>query len=175
MNVVEIVFSPTGGTERAADIIAKTWSENAVKIDLSNPKADFAKCEIKKEDMVLIAMPSFGGRAPAMAISRLRQIAGKAQSVPLCAYTETGLMRIPLQRWRMPQMKAVSELLRQLPPVAEHSIISKYAAGRPDSSDEVQLADFARRILPKDGKAASIPGSRPCKKSGRRWSGSKSG
>lgn len=60
MNVVEIVFSPTGGTERAADIIAKTWSENAVKIDLSNPKADFAKCEIKKEDMVLIAMPSFG-------------------------------------------------------------------------------------------------------------------
>ncbi len=43
---------------------------------LSDSKTDFTKCEIKKEDMVLIAMPSFGGRAPAAAIQRLKQIAG---------------------------------------------------------------------------------------------------
>ncbi len=48
MNVVEIVFSPTGGTEKAADIIGKTWSEHAVKIDLSDPSTDFTKWEIKK-------------------------------------------------------------------------------------------------------------------------------
>ena len=28
MNVAEIVFSPTGGTEKVADIIGKRWSEN---------------------------------------------------------------------------------------------------------------------------------------------------
>ncbi len=50
--------------------------------------------------------------------------------------------------------------------VAEHSIISKYAAGRPDASDEAQLTDFASRILQKDGEVASIPGNRPYKKAG---------
>ena len=38
MNVVEIVFSPTGGTEKVAHIIGKHWSENPTKIDLSDAK-----------------------------------------------------------------------------------------------------------------------------------------
>jgi len=76
MNVVEIVFSPTGGTEKVAHIISHRWSGETETIDLSDPKTDFTKCEIKKEDMVLIAMPSFGGRAPATAIQRLKQING---------------------------------------------------------------------------------------------------
>ena len=76
MNVVEIVFSPTGGTETVAHILGGHWSENTVKIDLSDAKTDFTKCVVDKEDQVLIAMPSFGGRAPSVAIERLRQIAG---------------------------------------------------------------------------------------------------
>lgn len=76
MKVVEIFFSPTGGTEKVAHIIGGHWSENAVKIDLSNAKTDFTKCEIEEEDMVLVAMPSFGGRAPAVAIERFRRIRG---------------------------------------------------------------------------------------------------
>ena len=44
-------------------------SGNITQIDLSNAKTDFTKCEIKQEDMVLVAMPSFGGRAPAVAIA----------------------------------------------------------------------------------------------------------
>ena len=40
MNTVEIIFSPTGGTEKVADIICISWSESPTKIDLSDPKAD---------------------------------------------------------------------------------------------------------------------------------------
>ena len=36
MKVVEIIFSPTGGTEKVAHNIGGHWSENAVKIDLSD-------------------------------------------------------------------------------------------------------------------------------------------
>ena len=64
MNVVEIIFSPTGGTEKVAHIIGGHWSKNTVKIDLCDSKIDFTSCNIAKDDMVLIAMPSFGGRAP---------------------------------------------------------------------------------------------------------------
>ena len=64
MNVVEIIFSPTGGTEKVAHIIGGHWSKNTVKIDLCDSKIDFTSCNIAKDDMVLVAMPSFGGRAP---------------------------------------------------------------------------------------------------------------
>ena len=83
MNVVEIVFSPTGGTEKVANIIGVHWSSNAVRIDLSDSKIDFAKCNIEKDDMVLVAMPSFGGRAPAVAIERLKQIRGNGAKCTL--------------------------------------------------------------------------------------------
>ena len=39
MNTVEIIFSPTGGTEKVAHILGGHWSENTVKIDLSDSKA----------------------------------------------------------------------------------------------------------------------------------------
>ena len=41
MNVVEIVFSPTGGTEKVAHIIGGYWSKNTVRIDLCDSKIDF--------------------------------------------------------------------------------------------------------------------------------------
>ena len=58
MNVVEIIFSPTGGTEKTADIIGRHLGETIVKIDLSDWEKDFSGYEIGREDMVLIAMPS---------------------------------------------------------------------------------------------------------------------
>ncbi len=69
MNAGELALGPTGGTERAAHIMGKTWDGKPAKIDLSDPKTDFTKSKIKKEDMVFIAMPSFGGRAPAAALA----------------------------------------------------------------------------------------------------------
>ena len=41
MNVVEIVFSPTGGTEKVAQIIGGHWSKNAVRFDLGDYKTYF--------------------------------------------------------------------------------------------------------------------------------------
>lgn len=87
MNTVEIIFSPTGGTEKVAHIISKQWSESIMKIDLSDPKTDFSGCDINKEDRVLIAMPSFGGRAPAVAIERLKKLKGNgAKCTLVCVY-----------------------------------------------------------------------------------------
>ncbi len=165
-NVFEIVFSPTGGTEKAAHIIGRVWSENAVKIDLSDPKTDFAKYEIGKEDMVLIAMPSFGGRAPAIAVERLKQIAGNgAKCALVCVYGNRDY-EDTLVEMEDAAKECGFRVIAAIAAVAEHSIIPKYAAGRPDASDEVQLTHFAERILQQDGEAASIPGNHPYKKGG---------
>ena len=69
MNVVEIIFSPTGGTEKVAHIIGGHWSKNTARIDLCDSKINFTRCNIAKDDMVLLAMPSFGGRCKKMRIS----------------------------------------------------------------------------------------------------------
>ena len=54
--------------------------------------------------------------------------------------------------------------------LAEHSIIRRYAAGRPDEEDEKQLQAFAQKIQEKlaagDDTKPNLPGNRPYKKYG---------
>lgn len=164
--VVEIVFSPTGGTEKVAHIIAERWSGQTEKIDLSDTKTDFTACNINSDDMVLIAMPSYGGRAPAMAIERLRQIRGNGASCALvCVYGNRDY-EDTLAEMEDAAKACSFRVAAAVAAVAEHSILLQYASGRPDTSDEKQLADFARRIADRAVGAVSVPGNRPYKKSG---------
>ncbi len=166
MNVVEIIFSPTGGTEKVAHIISSRWSENVVRIDLSNSEIDFTGCEINKEDLVLIAMPSFGGRAPAVAIRRLKQICGNGAKCTLVCVYGNRAYEDTLVEMEDAAKECGFTVIAAIAAVAEHSILSQYAANRPDAFDEKQLTDFAERIFGKDSEAALIPGNRPYKKSG---------
>ena len=166
MNVVEIVFSPTGGTEKVANIIGKQWSENPAKIDLSGAKADFTKCEITEQDMVLIAMPSFGGRAPAIAIERLKQIAGNGAKCTLVCVYGNRAYEDTLVEMEDAAKGCGFQVVAAIAAVAEHSIMPQYAANRPDASDQKQLTDYANQIAGRAGIASSMPGNRPYKKAG---------
>ena len=166
MNAVEIVFSPTGGTEKVAHIIGKHWSENPVIIDLCDAKTDFAKCKIKEQDMVLIAMPSFGGRAPAVAIERLKQIAGNgAKCTLVCVYGNRDY-EDTLVEMEDTAKGCGFQVAAAIAAVAEHSIMPQYAADRPDVSDQKQLKAYADQIEDKVGIVSDIPGNCPYKKAG---------
>ena len=166
MNTVEIIFSLTGGTEKVAHILGGHWSENTVKIDLSDSKADFSKCVIDKEDQVLIAMPSFGGRAPAVAIERLRKIAGNGAKCTLVCVYGNRAYEDTLVEMEDAAKESGFRVVAAVAAVAEHSIMPQYAAGRPDASDKKQLEQFAEQIAGKTEAAVSIPGNRPYKKAG---------
>ena len=166
MNTVEIIFSPTGGTEKVAHIISRQWSESAVKIDLSDSKTDFSECAINKEDQVLIAMPSFGGRAPAVAIERLKKIKGNGANCTLVCVYGNRAYEDTLAEMEDAAKECGFKVVAAVAAVAQHSIIPQYAANRPDASDEKQLAEFARQISDKTESAASVPGNRPYKKAG---------
>ena len=166
MNTVEIIFSPTGGTEKVADIICSSWKNNVVKIDLSDPKADFSGCAINKEDQVLIAMPSYGGRAPAVAIERLKKIAGNgARCTLVCAYGNRSY-EDTLAEMEDAAKECGFQVVAAVAAIAQHSIIPQYAANRPDASDEKQLAEFAGQIADRTAVVTSVPGNRPYKKAG---------
>lgn len=166
MKTVEIIFSPTGGTENVADIIVGHWDDNALKIDLSNSKIDFSECKIEKDDCVLIALPSFGGRAPAVALERLKKIKGNgAKCTIVCVYGNRAY-EDTLVEMEDTANKCGFSVIAAVAAVAEHSIIPAYAAGRPDAFDKKQLEAFAEKIAHKDEGIISIPGNRPYKKSG---------
>ena len=166
MNTVEITFSPTGGTEKVAHILGGEWSENTVKIDLSDARTDFSQCVISEEDQVLVAMPSFGGRAPAVAIQRLKQIAGNgARCTLVCVYGNRAY-EDTLVEMEDAAKECGFRVVAAVAAVAEHSILPQYATGRPDETDKAQLAGFAAKIAGKDSEIASLPGNRPYKKSG---------
>ena len=166
MNTVEIIFSPTGGTEKAAHLLGQQWSENPVKIDLSDARTDFTKCAITPEDMVLVAMPSFGGRAPAVAIERLKKIAGNGAKCTLVCVYGNRAYEDTLVEMEDAAKECGFRVIAAVAAVAEHSILPQYATGRPDASDEEQLAGFAAQIAGKDSEITSLPGNRPYKKSG---------
>ena len=166
MNIVEIVFSPTGGTEKVAHLIRSHWGENTVKIDLSDAKTDFSQYVINGEDQVLIAMPSFGGRAPAVAIERLKQIAGNGAKCTLVCVYGNRAYEDTLVEMEDAAKECGFRVVAAVAAVAEHSILPQYATDRPDETDKAQLADFAAKIAGKDSKIASLPGNRPYKKSG---------
>ena len=83
---VKIVFSPTGGTAKVADILTKNW--NGVEcIDLTKADKDFSECQFNSDDRALIAMPSYGGLAPEVAIERFKKISGNgAKCTIVCVY-----------------------------------------------------------------------------------------
>lgn len=166
MNVVEIMFSPTGGTEKVAHILGSYWSENTVKIDLSDSKTDFSQCVINEEDQVLIAMPSFGGRAPAVAIERLKQITGNGAKCTLVCVYGNRAYEDTLAEMEDAAKESGFRIVAAVAAVAEHSIMPQYASGRPDASDKRQLEQFAEQIAGKEETAVSIPGNRPYKKAG---------
>ena len=166
MNTVEIIFSPTGGTEKVAKIISACWSENITKIDLSDSKTDFSKCNIDKDDRILIAMPSFGGRAPFVAIERLKQISGNGAKCTLVCVYGNRAYEDTLVEMEDAAKECGFNVVAAISAVAEHSIMPQYATGRPNESDRMQLEKFAKQILEKADAVKNIPGNRPYKKAG---------
>ena len=83
MTCFQLIFSPTGGTERVAKALTETWPE-VQTIDLSAQNFTAPAIPFSADDLVLIAMPAFEAMAPQPALDRLA-------TVPLIT---------PLPRWK---------------------------------------------------------------------------
>lgn len=59
MSIYKITFSPTGGTQKVANILAAEFSQVSKTVDLLD---DIRETAFSADDICLIAMPAFGGR-----------------------------------------------------------------------------------------------------------------
>lgn len=168
MKKYTIIFSPTGGTEKVAKAITTNWADTET-IDISNNHGNY-NISLEEGSLALIAMPSFGGLAPQLALDRLSKIkASNCKCVIVAVYGNRAYDDTLIQ------MKDYSEkigfqVIAAISAVAEHSIIHSYAAGRPNANDIGQLCAFGEKVLERAVKNStnniSVPGNRPYKKAG---------
>ena len=141
-----IHFSPTGGTKAAADIIGEAWEAKKCEIDLTRPEDTYKKYEFTRDDVCIVAVPSYGGRVPVTALERINKMSGNdAAAIAVTTYGNRDYDDTLLE---------LKELLTNrgfragaaVVAVTEHSIMRQYGTGRPDEADRQQLREFGRQI-----------------------------
>lgn len=170
MNVYSVYFSPTGGTKKIMDILAGEW-KHKVELDLSLPDKNYGMYRFQRGDVCLIGVPSFGGRVPEVALKRLKQIkADHAAAILVVSYGNRAYEDTVLELRKTVESCGFC-VVAAVTAVAEHSIMHKYGAGRPDVRDEKRLRAYAARIkkkllVPKAWKDFFVPGRYPYKEFG---------
>lgn len=166
MKLYEIVFSPTGGTKKVADIITDRFRWDSSFIDLTDSFLDFTAFTFDEEDVCIVAVPSYGGRIPSVVAWRLKQMKGnKAKAVPVTVYGNRAYDDTMLEL-NDTLIEADFRPVAAVAAVAEHSIMRQFAPGRPDEEDRRELVDFADKIKRgiQNGSLTdtpSVPGNRP--------------
>ena len=85
MRFYNIFFSPTGGTEKVADIVAKGTKLDAEEIDLIKEPDKLMKVKFEKKDICLVAVPSYGGRIPSVVTDMFRKVKANGAKAILVA------------------------------------------------------------------------------------------
>lgn len=171
MNCQLILFSPTGGTEKAARILCSSLGGEARTFDLSDRNFRADAFEADSSGVAVIAMPSFGGRVPAVAAERLSGIRGGGMPcVALCVYGNRAYEDALVEMADLARACGF-RLVAAVAAIAQHSIMRQYATGRPDARDKESLREIGGRISlklaqPQDEGDFFIPGNRPYRKAG---------
>ncbi|MEE1031741.1 MAG: EFR1 family ferrodoxin [Ruminococcus sp.] len=149
MSIYSITFSPTGGTKRVADIIARNFSDEFTSIDLTCQKTDFEAISFTAEDICIVAAPAFGGRVPDVAVARLSQMQGNQAKAILVAVYGNRAYEDTLLELKNTMIASNFICVAGIAAIAEHSIMRQFAEGRPDENDKTELAAFAEQIKEK--------------------------
>ena len=171
MKIHQIIFSPTGGTQRVSEILCQGIGKESVVTDLCVKAADIQLPNIHEEDLAVIAMPVFAGRVPALAVERLRMVNSHGAKCVVIAVFGNRAYDDALLEIQDVAREMGFRVIAAVGAVAEHSIIRKYGQGRPDADDEQTLRQFGADILSKaessDCTMPQVPGNRPYKKGGK--------
>lgn len=145
MSYYSIYFSPTGGTKKVMEILTEELPvEN--RVDLSVPHTDYSSFYFKPEDICLIGMPSYGGRVPAVALERLKQMQVDKTLAVLVVVFGNRAYDDTLLELKNEAAACGFQVYAAIAAVAEHSIMRQFGEGRPDQQDKAELKKYAETI-----------------------------
>jgi len=165
MKMMSLVFSPTGGVKKVADIVAEKLCGGAESVDLAMPGFNPESVKIDCEACV-IAVPVIGGRVATAAAERISALKGNGAKAVLIAVYGNREFEDALVELQDIAESAGFVPVAGISAIAEHSILRKFAANRPDAEDKAQLEGFAdeiKGVLHGRQEALALPGNRPYK------------
>lgn len=163
MKVYKVYFSPTGGTKKIIDIISKVWDCEEMQIDLSDYQKDFSKITFEKDDICIVATPSFGGRVPEIVVSRLKEMKGNQVPTIMVSVYGNRSYEDTLIELKDTLKKSNFHCVAAISAIAEHSIMRQFGTNRPDESDKLEIINYAKKVKEtinqNDGlKEVEVPG-----------------
>ena len=165
MKVTTLYFSATYTTKRVVEAVAAGLSNEVVSYDITNDAATDAVI-IPREELLVVGVPVYAGRVPAMAVERLRRFKGdNAPAVVVAVYGNRHYDDAVLELHDM-MTECGFRTVAAGAFIAQHSIFPKVGAARPDAEDLAEIKSFAEKslaVLAGDFVAINIPGNRPYK------------
>ena len=165
-------FSPTGSSRKlalaAAEEMGTLMGKDGGQVwDWTFPEGRDAAGVCQAGDVLVFAFPVYAGRVPGLLDRALERLKGNgAQAVVLAVYgnrhyDDALAEAVDVLTLRGFAVTAAAAF------VAEHSLTSRVATGRPDAADMSALTDFAREAARQASSGAtgpvSVPGNRPYK------------
>lgn len=157
-------FSPTGGTKTIGEEFCKMLAENVNMINLGK------RNEILRQptgNIIVTAVPVFGGRVPVVAAEKLKNLDGDGKkAVTFVVYGNRAYEDALLELNHIMEEKGF-QVIASGAFVAQHSIVPEVGKGRPDGQDITDIHNFADKVLDKLAKGieskVEVPGNYPYK------------
>lgn len=163
MRVTTLYFSATYTTKHVVEAVAAGLSSEVVAYDITNDGST-GTVTIPADELLVVGVPVYAGRVPAMAVERIRRFKGEQSPVVVVAvygnrhYDDAVLELHDIMAdcgFRTVSAGAF---------VAQHSIFPKVGAARPDAADMADIEAFAsktKELLANGYGNIELPGSRP--------------
>ena len=181
MKTRAVYFSATYTTRKIVEYVAQRLSDEVTVYDITND-ADTTEIIVPEDELLIVGIPVYAGRVPAMAVERIRKFKGNGtRAVALAIYGNRDYDDALLE---------LSDILSENnflvisagAFIAQHSIFPKIGVNRPDAEDCKLMDEFAdetlvifkkenQELLPihiRGNRPYKIPGSIPIYPSGTR-------
>ena len=116
-----------------------------------------------KEDLCLVAVPSYGGRIPSVVTDMFRNVKADGTKAILAAVFGNRAIDDTLLELQDVLEASGFVCIAGMEAVAEHSLMHQFGTGRPDQQDEKELLEFAAKIMQNSEaqRTPAFPGNRP--------------
>lgn len=167
MKLSLMYFSPTNTTEKIIKSIAEGISAKYADYNITLKKNRANKISFGKEDLLILGIPVYAGRIPAVLEEYLRNISGNESRIFITAvygnrhYDDTLLELSDIFSENGFDVVGAGAF------IGEHSFTKKVAEYRPDKLDLSKAFELGKNILEKISNSSefspAIPGNRPYK------------
>ena len=166
--VIQGYFSPTGTVKKSVAVLSEGFGIDE-KDDCDLSPVDFKDRHFSEEELLVLGIPVFGGRVPALAAERIKQLSGsQTPAVAVAAYGNRAFEDALVELQDLLEERGFV-VIAGVAAVTEHSIVRTVATGQPDEAHCGQLRGFGEKIIhqlegmEKPVSLKAMPGNRPYK------------